>query len=344
MNTPTRTELAELGEFGLIDRLAKNILPALPETFKGIGDDCAVLDYGGEEFTLISTDMLVEGVHFDLAYCPLKHLGHKAVSVNVSDIVAMNGTPLHITVGLALSNRFSVEAIEELYAGMAAACKDYKIDLVGGDTTSSRSGLVISITVVGKVGKDKVAYRSGANVHDVLCVTGDLGGAYLGLQMLEREKQVFVSNPTVQPELAGKDYILQRQLKPIARTDFMYDLKEAGVVPTAMIDISDGLASEVMHLCKNSKVGMVIFEEKLPIDESAMETARDLNLDITTCALHGGEDYELLFTIRPQDFEKLKNSPHITAIGYCLPAEDGIWLNTLNNNHVKLTAQGWAHF
>jgi thiamine-monophosphate kinase len=344
MNMPTRTELAELGEFGLIDRLAKNILPALPETFKGIGDDCAVLDYGGEEFTLISTDMLVEGVHFDLAYCPLKHLGHKAVSVNVSDIVAMNGTPLHITVGLALSNRFSVEAIEELYAGMAAACKDYKIDLVGGDTTSSRSGLVISITVVGKVGKDKVAYRSGANVHDVLCVTGDLGGAYLGLQMLEREKQVFVSNPTVQPELAGKDYILQRQLKPIARTDFMYDLKEAGVVPTAMIDISDGLASEVMHLCKNSKVGMVIFEEKLPIDESAMETARDLNLDITTCALHGGEDYELLFTIRPQDFEKLKNSPHITAIGYCLPAEDGIWLNTLNNNHVKLTAQGWAHF
>lgn len=344
MNTSTRTELASLGEFGLIERLAEKILPTLPETKKGIGDDCAVLDYGGTELTLITTDMLVEGVHFDLAYCPLKHLGYKAVSVNVSDIVAMNGIPLHITVGIAISNRFSVEAIEQLYEGIRTACQDYKIDLVGGDTTTSRSGLVISITAVGKVGKAQIAYRNGAKLHDVLCVTGDLGGAYLGLQILEREKQVFLSNPTVQPELEGKDYILQRQLKPIARTDVVHDLREVGIVPTAMIDISDGLASEILHLCKNSGVGMVIFEEKLPIDETAMETAKDFNLDITTCALHGGEDYELLFTVPPQDFEKIKNSPHITPIGYCLPAEDGIFLNTLNNNHVRLTAQGWTHF
>lgn len=344
MPTPTRTELASLGEFGLIDRLSKKILPTLPETLKGIGDDCAVLDYGGSELTLISTDMLVEGVHFDLAYTPLKHLGYKAVSVNVSDIAAMNGIPLHITVGIAISNRFSVEAIEEIYAGMQVACEDYKVDLVGGDTTSSRSGLVISITVVGKVGKDKIAYRSGAKLHDVLCVTGDLGGAYLGLQMLEREKQVFLTNPTVQPELEGKDYILQRQLKPIARTDVVHDLREAGIVPTAMIDISDGLASEILHLCKNSAVGMVIFEDKIPLDEVAIETAKEINLDTTTCALHGGEDYELLFTVRPQDFEKLRNSPHITPIGYCLPAEDGVFLNTLNDNHISITAQGWQHF
>ncbi|TAE13697.1 MAG: thiamine-phosphate kinase [Bacteroidetes bacterium] len=339
-----RTELASLGEFGLIDRLAKPFEPALPETLRGIGDDCAVLDYGGESLTLISTDMLVEGVHFDLAYCPLKHLGYKAVAVNVSDIAAMNGTPLHITVSIALSNRFSVEAVEELYAGMQVACKDYKVDLVGGDTTTSRSGLVLSISVLGRVGKDKIAYRSGANVHDVLCVTGDLGGAYLGLQMLEREKQVFLSNPTVQPELSGKDYIIQRQLKPIARTDVVFDLQEAGVVPTSMIDISDGLASEVMHLCKNSKVGMVIFEEKIPVDETALATAQEFNLDITTCTLNGGEDYELLFTVRPQDFEKLRNSPHITPIGYCLPAEQGIFLHTLNGNHISLQAQGWNHF
>ncbi len=343
MTDNTRTELAALGEFGLIDRIAENILPALPETIKGIGDDCAVLDYGGDSFTLISTDMLVEGVHFDLSYCPLKHLGYKAVSVNVSDIAAMNGTPLHITVGVALSNRFSVEAIEELYEGMRIACADYKIDLVGGDTTASRSGLVISISILGKVGKDNITYRTGAKLHDVLCVTGDLGGAYLGLQVLEREKQVFLANPEMQPELEKKDYIVQRQLKPIARTDMVYELQELGIVPTSMIDISDGLASEIMHLCKQSGIGMVVFEEKIPIDDTALETAQELNLDTTTCALHGGEDYELLFTMRPQDFEKVKHNPNITPIGYCLPAEDGIFLNTLNNNHVKLTAQGWNH-
>ena len=342
-NTP-RTELASLGEFGLIERLAQNITPTRKETLKGIGDDCAVLNYGGEMLTLISTDMLVEGIHFDLSYCPLKHLGYKAVSVNVSDIAAMNGTPLHITVSLALSNRFSVEAIEELYEGIRFACEDYKIDLVGGDTTASRSGLVISITVTGQVSRQTITYRQGANVHDVLCVTGDVGGAYLGLQVLEREKQVFMVNPDMQPELERKDYIIQRQLKPIARTDMVYELQEAGVTPTAMIDVSDGLASEIFHLCKQSGVGMVIFEEKLPIDDTALETAQELNLDTTTCALHGGEDYELLFTMRPQDFDKIKHNPNITPIGYCLPAEDGILLQTLNNNHIALTAQGWTHF
>lgn len=344
MTNTTRTELATLGEFALIERLAKNALPTLPETLKGIGDDCAVLDYGGDSLTLLSTDMLVEGIHFDLSYCPLKHLGYKAVSVNVSDIAAMNGIPLHITVSIAVSNRFSVEAIEELYEGIAFACADYKVDLVGGDTTASRSGLIISVTVVGKVGKDSVTYRKGANVHDVLCVTGDLGGAYLGLQVLEREKQVFLVNPEMQPELEKKDYIIQRQLKPIGRTDVVHELHEAGVVPTSMIDISDGLASEVFHLCKQSSVGMVIFEEKIPTDDTALETAQELNLDITTCTLHGGEDYELLFTIRPEDFEKIKNNPNITPIGYCLPAEDGIFLKTLNDNRVELTAQGWTHF
>jgi thiamine-monophosphate kinase len=344
MENISRTELNTLGEFALIDRLAQPFLPTLLETKLGIGDDCAVLDYGGEAFTLISTDMLVEGVHFDLSYCPLKHLGYKAVAVNVSDIAAMNGTPLQIVVSLALSNRFSVEAIEELYAGIHFACQDYKVDLVGGDTTNSKSGLVISISILGKVDKDKIAYRKGAQENDILCVTGDLGGAYLGLQLLEREKQVFLSNPTVQPELSGKDYIVQRQLKPIARTDVVYDLKEANVVPTSMIDISDGLASEILHLCKHSEVGIVIFEEKLPTDETSLETAKEFNLDITTCVLNGGEDYELLFTIRPQDYDKIRNSPHITPIGYCLPTQNGAVLRTLNDNYVQLKAQGWKHF
>lgn len=339
----TRTEIANLGEFGLINRIGAQFKNVLPQTIKGIGDDAAVIDNGGNEYLLISTDMLVEGVHFDLSYVPLKHLGYKAVAVNVSDIAAMNGIPRHITVSLALSNRFSVEAIDELYAGIKAACEDYKIDLVGGDTSASRSGLVISITVTGVVAKNAVAYRSGAKPNDIVCVTGDLGGAFFGLQTLEREKQEYLANPEMQPQLDEKAYVVGRQLKPAARTDVVYELQEAGVVPTSMIDISDGLASELLHICSQSKVGAAIFEENLPIDDATMLAADEFQISHITAALNGGEDYELLFTIGQADYEKIKNLAQISLIGYITNDPTKVEFGTKAGGRFAVQAQGWKH-
>ena len=338
-----RTEISELGEFGLIDKIKSQIQLQHPKTLYGIGDDAAVID-NGDEVILMTSDMLNEGVHFDLSYTPLVHLGYKAVAVNVSDIAAMNGIPGQITVSLGLSNRFSVEAVEELYKGIRLACANYKVDLVGGDTTSSRSGLIISITALGYCKKTEVCYRNTAKENDLLCVTGDLAGAYIGLQLLEREKQVYLSNPNMQPELEGKDYMVQRQLKPEARMDVIYELRELGVTPTAMIDISDGLASEIMHLCKNSNLGAVLMEDKLPIDEQTYEAAREFNLEPLTCILNGGEDYELLFTIKQDDYDKIRNHPDITIIGLMKEASAGINVVTKAGNSFPLKAQGWAHF
>lgn len=338
-----RTEIGDLGEFGLIDRLSEKFDKKNESTLKGIGDDAAVLGIG-EELQLLSTDMLLEGVHFDLSYMPLQHLGYKAVSVNVSDIAAMNGIPKQITVSIGLSNRFSVEAVEELYKGIQFACEDYSVDLVGGDTTSSPSGLVISVSVVGEVKKDKVVYRKNAEVNDIICVTGDLGGAFLGLQVLEREKVVFKANPDMQPDLEKYDYIVKRQLKPSARMDVIHELDDLGLIPTAMIDISDGLASELFHVAKQSEVGISIYEDKLPIAKMAFDTAVEFNMDPITCALNGGEDYELLFTIGQTDFDKIKNHPDIAAIGYIDKKDSGLKMVTKNNNTVALQAQGWKHF
>lgn len=344
MNNSKRTELSEIGEFGLIDRL-KEFLPAKSDkVVKSIGDDAAVIKTEENAIQFISTDLLMEGVHFDLAYTPLKHLGYKSVAVNVSDIAAMNGTASHIVVGIALSNRFSVEAIEELYIGMKLACDAYSIDLVGGDTTSSRSGLGISVTVVGEGREEEVAYRSGAQINDLICVTGDLGAAFMGLQVLEREKQVYLANPEMQPELLGKDYIVQRQLKPEARVDVIKSLKSLGLKPNAMIDISDGLASELLHICKESNVGAYIYEDKLPIDPMTFETAREFELDPLTIMLNGGEDYELLFTISQADYEKVRNHPDISVIGYIKSADEGVNIYTKGDHLVPVTAQGWNHF
>ncbi|RAJ97765.1 thiamine-monophosphate kinase [Larkinella arboricola] len=342
----TRTELESVGEIALIQRISQGFAATShAETVRGIGDDAAVIDTGGPDYGLISTDMLLEGVHFDLAYSPLKHLGFKAVAVNVSDIAAMNGTPLQITVSIALSNRFSVEAVEELYSGIKAACEAYRVDLIGGDTTSSRSGLVISVTVFGKVAKDKITYRNTAKPNDVVCVTGDLGAAFLGLQLLEREKQVYMANPNMQPEISeDKSYVLERQLRPSARTDIVYELQDLGVVPAAMIDVSDGLASELMHICTQSGTGAVIFDENIPIDDVSYLVATELNLSPLTAALNGGEDYELLFTIRPHEFEKLKNHARITPIGYLTDKPDSILLGTKAGQYTPIKAQGWKHF
>jgi len=344
MNTSKRTELSEIGEFGLIDRL-KEFLPARSETIlKSIGDDAAVIKNSDNTVQLISTDLLMEGVHFDLAYTPLKHLGYKSVAVNVSDIAAMNGKPSHIVVGIALSNRFSVEAIEELYTGMKLACDAYAIDLVGGDTTSSRSGLGISVTAVGTAVAEDVVYRSGAKINDLICVTGDLGAAFMGLQVLEREKQVYLANPDMQPELVDKDYIVQRQLRPEARMDVIKSMHSLGLKPSAMIDISDGLASELLHICKESGVGAYIYEDKLPIDPMTFDTAREFELDPLTIMLNGGEDYELLFTIAQADFEKVRNHPDISVIGYIKSADEGVNIYTKGDHLVPVTAQGWNHF
>ncbi len=340
----TRTELASLGEFGLIDRLQSHVSMQNAESVKGIGDDAAVIAVQENQYTLLSTDMLLEGVHFDLSYTPLPHLGYKAVAVNVSDIAAMYGIPKQIVVGLAVSNRFSVEAIEAIYDGIRAACEAFKVDLVGGDTTSSRAGLVISVSVIGVTDKDKIVYRNTAKPTDIVCVTGDLGGAYVGLQILEREKQVFVQDPDMQPELAGKEYVLQRQLHPTARMDVIYELRELGVVPTAMIDVSDGVASDILHICKQSGVGVALFEDKIPIDAVTYATAVELTLDPITCAMNGGEDYELLFTIRQDDFEKIKKHPDISFIGYIHEAVHGQVLITKAGSRVPIQAQGWVHF
>jgi thiamine-monophosphate kinase len=339
----SRTELSELGEFGLIKQLTQFITLKNASSVKGVGDDAAVLDYK-DKHVVVSTDMLVEGVHFDLSYVPLKHLGYKAVVVNLSDIYAMNATPRQITVSLAISNRFSVEAVEELYSGITLACEKYGIDLVGGDTTSSLSGLVLSITAIGEAEKADIVYRNTAKEGDLLCVTGDLGGAYLGLQLLEREKQVFKENPQIQPDLEGNDYILERQLKPEARKDIPPLLKELNVKPTSMIDISDGLASEALHLCIQSETGCNIYEEKIPIDPSTYNTAREFELDPTTCALNGGEDYELLFTIDLADYDKIKGNPNITVIGHITDKGSGSNLIVKSGSQHQLTAQGWNAF
>lgn len=343
MSEEKRTEIGEIGEFGLIDKLAEKVRYYHGETVKGIGDDAAVYD-AGDHYMLISSDMLLEGVHFDLSYMPLQHLGYKAVAVNVSDIAAMNGVPKQITVNLGLSNRFSVEAVEVIYEGIRAACEAFKVDLVGGDTTTSKSGLVISVTATGAVAKDKIAYRSGAKASEILCVTGDVGAAFIGLNVLEREKQEFLGNPNMQPKLDKYPYVVGRQLRPQARMDIIHEFADLGIVPTSMIDVSDGLASEVFHLCKHSGLGAAIYEDKLPIDKEAYETAAEFSIDPNTCALNGGEDYELLFTIRQEDFEKLKNHAEIHTIGYMQAADKGRTMVTRNNNVVELQAQGWKHF
>jgi len=339
-----RTELEKLGEFGLIDHLTKDFVNQNPDTTCGIGDDAAVISISEEDAKLISTDMLIEGVHFNLMYMPLKHLGYKAVAVNVSDICAMNGTAEQITVSIAVSNRFPVEALEELYDGIRTACSIYKVDLIGGDTTSSLSGLTISITAIGSAKKKDIVYRSGAKENDLLVATGDLGAAYMGLQILEREKAVYNANPEIQPDLDGHDYIIERQLKPEARKDIIQFLKDLGVKPTSMIDISDGLASEIMHICKASNVGCHVYDEKIPIDAKTSMTALEFNLDPSTCALNGGEDYELLFTVPQADFEKVKGNPHMSIIGHITDKSDGIYFIDKSGSAIELKAQGWNHF
>lgn len=338
-----RTEINELGEFGLIDQITSGFVTKNVTTKLAVGDDAAIID-GGKDYMLLSTDMIVEGVHFDLSYMPLQHLGYKSVSINVSDIAAMNGFPQQVVVGVGLSNRFSVEAVEKLYEGIKYACKDFKVDLVGGDTVASPSGLIISISITGIVERDKVALRSKVEKGDIICATGDLGAAYIGLQVLEREKQVFLANPDMQPDLQKYTYVTGRQLKPKARMDIIYELGELKVKPKAMIDISDGLASELHHLSKQSKVGFFIYEDKLPIDKQTYDTAVEFNLDPITCVMNGGEDYELLFSISQDDFEKLKNHPDVHFIGYATEKGKGINLVTKNQNVVPIKAQGWDHF
>ena len=343
-NKDTRTELDELGEFGLIDQLTQDFPLRNASSLKGGGDDAAVINHEGYR-TLVSVDLLVEGVHFDMTYTPLRHLGYKAAVVNFSDIYAMNGTPTQIVVGLGVSNRYSVEALDELYAGIRLACENYHVDLVGGDTTSSKSGLVISITVIGQAKEEDVVFRSGAKPNDLLCVSGDLGGAYMGLLILEREKAEYLANPNMQPQLQGFDYVLERQLKPEARKDVIARLKELGIKPTSMIDISDGLASEALHLCKESGVGCQLYEGKIPQDPTTVKLAKDFQVVPSITALNGGEDYELLFTIDQKDYEKIQQlSEDITVIGY-MTADKGIAeLITPDNQVIPLKAQGWNHF
>ena len=337
---PSSTSLSNFGEFKLIEHLTKQVKIHNKSTIKGIGDDCAVLEYNDKQ-TLVTTDLLIEGVHFDLGYVPLKHLGYKAVMVNLSDVYAMNGIAKQITVSIAVSNRFSLEALEELYAGIHLACNTYKVDLIGGDTTSSTKGMLISITAIGEADQEDVVYRNGAKENDLLVVTGDLGAAYLGLQVLEREKQVFEVNPNAQPELENYTYLVERQLKPEARKDIVQLLKDLEVKPTSMIDISDGLSSEILHICKQSKVGCNLFEDKIPLDQQVISTCEEFHLDSTTIALSGGEDYELLFTISQEDFPKIKGNPNLTVIGHMTEKSAGVNLVTRANQKIELIAQGW---
>jgi thiamine-monophosphate kinase len=339
----TRTSLDKLGEFGLIDRLAKDFSITQKSTLKGIGDDCAVLDHKGKK-TVVSTDLLVEGVHFDLAYVPLKHLGYKAVMVNLSDVYAMNAMATQITFSLAVSNRFPLEALEELYEGIALATKKYGVDLVGGDTTSSNKGLLLSVTAIGLANEEKITFRTGAQPGDLLVVSGDLGGAYLGLQVLEREKEVFKVNPNNQPDLGAYSYIVERQLKPEARKDIVELFEVLEVKPTSMIDISDGLSSEILHLCKQSEVGCNMYEDKIPLDPTVISACEEFNIDSTMVALGGGEDFELLFTISQKDFDKIKGNPNLTVIGHMTEAKEGSHMITRANTKVPLTAQGWNSF
>ena len=338
-----KSEIDNLGEFGLIDHLTKNIILSQPSTIKGAGDDAAVLNFGDKK-TLISTDLLLEGIHFDLAYTPLKHLGYKAIQVNLSDIYAMNGTATQVTVSLGLSSKFPIEAVEELYEGMLLACKQYEIDLVGGDTSASKQGLVISVTSIGYADEKDITYRTTAQESDLICVSGDLGGAYVGLQLLEREKLVYLENPEIQPDLEGKDYIIERQLKPEARRDIVLALKEMGIKPTSMIDVSDGLSSELMHICRQSEKGCNLYEDKIPLDPMTFDTAREFNLDPSICALSGGEDYELLFTIKQSDYDIIKNNPDITVIGHITEPAAGMNLISRSGKVHPLKAQGWNAF
>lgn len=336
------TKISDLGEFGLIDHLTKNFQIKQKSTIKGVGDDAAVLEFKNK--VILTTDLLIEGVHFDLSYMPLKHLGYKAVMVNLSDVYAMNAEATQITVSIAISNRFPLEAVEELYAGIELASKNYNVDIVGGDTTSSNKGLVISITAIGEAKSKDIVYRSGAKENDLLVVTGDIGGAFMGLQVLEREKEVFKVNPNNQPDLDPYTYIIERQLKPEARKDIVKLLKDLEVKPTSMIDISDGLSSEILHLCKQSKVGCDLYEDKIPLDPQVISTCEEFKIDSTTIALSGGEDYELLMTISQQDFPKIKGNPNLTVIGYMTNLENGVHLVTRANEKIPLKAQGWNSF
>ncbi|WP_010182078.1 thiamine-phosphate kinase [Aquimarina agarilytica] len=338
--TPQRTRLSDLGEFGLIEHLTKNFKVTHESTLKSIGDDAAVIDFNDKQ-CVITTDLLVEGIHFDLAYVPLKHLGYKAVMVNLSDVYAMNAIPKQITVSIAASNRFPLEALEDLYAGIETAAKIYNIDVVGGDTTSSNKGLLISITALGHANKEDIVYRSGAKDNDLIVVSGDLGAAYMGLQILERENEVFKVNPQSQPDLSMYSYLIERQLKPEARKDIPELLKALNVKPTSMIDISDGLSSEILHLCKASALSATLYEDKIPLDPTVINSCEEFNLDSTTIALSGGEDYELLFTVKQEDFPKIKANPNLSIIGHMTPKNEGIYLVTRGNTKVEITAQGW---
>jgi thiamine-monophosphate kinase len=337
-----RTEVGTLGEFGLIEHLTKNNETRQASTVLSVGDDAAVIDHFGRQ-TVVSTDLLIEGIHFDLMYTPLKHLGYKSVVVNLSDIYAMNATPTQITVNLGFSNRFSVEALNELYEGIYAACERYHVDLVGGDMSSSQKGLIISVTALGEVAPDKFVTRSGAQKGDLLCVTGDLGAAFLGLTLLEREKKIFLESPGVQPDLEQQAYLVGRLLKPEARKDMVEWMAENEITPTSMMDISDGLSSEVLHICKQSQCGAVVYEEKLPIHEDTRNFCYKIELDPTATALSGGEDYELLFTIKQDDYEKIKDHPEISIIGYITEPEKKATLITKGGNTHELVAQGWRH-
>lgn len=338
-----RTEIASLGEFGLIEHLTKNIEIQNASTIVGVGDDAAVIDHFGKQ-TVITNDLLIEGVHFDLMYTPLKHLGYKAVVVNLSDIYAMNAIPTQIILGLAFSNRFSLEALDEFYEGVMAACEFYNVDIIGGDTSSSQKGFIISCTAIGEVSPDKFVKRSTAQKGDLLCVSGDLGAAYLGLTLLEREKQIFLENPKIQPDLEGEKYIVGRILKPEARKDIIKFFEEEKIMPTSMIDVSDGLSSEILHICKQSKVGCVLYEEKIPIAEETRQAAFKFNLDPTACALSGGEDYELLFTVKQEDYNKIKDNADISIIGYLTLEEEGANILTKGGGRHAITAQGWNAF
>lgn len=335
-----KTDISSMGEFGLINHLTKHFKINHESTFKGIGDDAAVLDFKDKKI-VISTDLLIEGVHFDLSYMPLKHLGYKAVIANISDICAMNAKPSQITISVAVSNRFPLEALEELFAGFTLASEVYKVDVIGGDTTSSQKGLIISITAIGEANTNEITYRNTAQVGDLLVVSGDIGAAYMGLQVLEREKQVFLVNPNNQPVLDEYTYLIERQLKPEARTDVKEILEKLEVQPTAMIDISDGLSSEILHICKSSNIGCNLYEEKLPVDPQLINVCEEFNLDITTIALNGGEDYELLFTIKMEDFDKIKHNPNFTVIGHMVPENEGAHLITRANTKIGLKARGW---
>ena len=338
-----KTDISRLGEFGLIQHLTKDIQISQPSTLKGAGDDAAVIK-NSDEVTVVSTDMLVEGIHFDLMYTPLKHLGYKSVIVNLSDIYAMNAVPTQITVSIAISSKYTVEAMDELYDGIKLACKMYNVDLVGGDTTSSPKGMIISITALGQAKKEKIVYRSGAKPGDILCVTGDLGAAYLGLQVLEREKQIYLQHPGIQPELDKSQYLIERQLKPEAQRGAIEYFDKQNIIPTAMIDISDGLAGDLKHICSQSGVGAFIEEGKVPVHPDTEMTAINFRMDPITCALHGGEDYELLFTIQEKDLDKIRYMPEVFIIGEITEAADGIKLHTTGGNVYELTGEGWNHF